>query len=729
MANLGSILGDSSSSDDDSASKKKKKAKNQKKKANAKANKQLQQTTQPSSTTTTTPPATTDPSSDKPADPQTGGLFSHNKDKFGSLGQGGQEALSRDQVALMVRQRRLQVAAEAIKYAQAESIKFQKELNGQSDEHQQMMIKKLEEQTKLAQKKISKRHNLIEKKSARYISQALLRASASNPLVVEEVDRTAPQPFFLIFLKAYMANIKISPEWSQKRRLYQNKSGNEKGNFFIPKFIEDLNARHLVQRDDKTQRQELAAIARARLTKHNIDYQQWDDAFHIHMPRIRFDTLDQTQYEGKSEVERFQHLSPLDPLSAELQRALGMFQTPSATPLSTINIMPPWIPKMQQHGPPPAYPNVYIPGVNAPLPPGADWCPPPQQQPQQPQFYYGPNGQMIPTMPQPQLQQQTIPPGGMYWGQKPVNRSVDPQSGQMVEIPKWAGDLNSQSNFMRNLQTEVLNTYTELSKRERDEAQKLRGENGEGGDGEGGDDGSNNNSTNNHFGQTAGQFSHGFDPNHRVVSMTGAWYPMAKIVPPGKDMNLLLTTVTPFGQIDLETKFNPNFHFSVKGPRTPALFGAIDYIGYDKMVEDQIRLEEEEAKRLHEEERQRVLMGLAQNQQNEQQLQLQQQQSKTEADLAAAKAKADKWRAAQRQTQLDKAVPVHLQHLAGGNGGNVQLMGNQAQSVYAPQNGELFTELDVNTNTLKRKQMEPLRPGDEPMDEVKYDLKRQRGNQ
>ncbi len=45
-------------------------------------------------------------------------------------------------------------------------------------------------------------------------------------------------------------------------------------------------------------------------------------------------------------------------LSPELRHALGI---PDNSP-------PPWLINMQRYGPPPAYPNLRIPGVNAPIP-------------------------------------------------------------------------------------------------------------------------------------------------------------------------------------------------------------------------------------------------------------------------------------------------------------------------------------------------------------------------
>jgi splicing factor 3B subunit 2 len=50
-------------------------------------------------------------------------------------------------------------------------------------------------------------------------------------------------------------------------------------------------------------------------------------------------------------------------LSSELKAALGM------TDMSP----PPWLINMQRYGPPPSYPSMRIPGLNAPIPPGAQF--------------------------------------------------------------------------------------------------------------------------------------------------------------------------------------------------------------------------------------------------------------------------------------------------------------------------------------------------------------------
>ncbi|MFS8026407.1 putative PSP, proline-rich [Helianthus anomalus] len=50
-------------------------------------------------------------------------------------------------------------------------------------------------------------------------------------------------------------------------------------------------------------------------------------------------------------------------LSHELKEALGM---PEGAP-------PPWLINMQRYGPPPSYPHLKIPGLNAPIPHGASF--------------------------------------------------------------------------------------------------------------------------------------------------------------------------------------------------------------------------------------------------------------------------------------------------------------------------------------------------------------------
>lgn len=72
-------------------------------------------------------------------------------------------------------------------------------------------------------------------------------------------------------------------------------------------------------------------------------------------------------YEGKEFETRLKEKKPGD-LSEELRTALGMPVGPSAS-----KVPPPWLIAMQRYGPPPSYPNLKIPGLNAPIPEGCSF--------------------------------------------------------------------------------------------------------------------------------------------------------------------------------------------------------------------------------------------------------------------------------------------------------------------------------------------------------------------
>merc|ERR1719269_129672 len=67
-------------------------------------------------------------------------------------------------------------------------------------------------------------------------------------------------------------------------------------------------------------------------------------------------------YEGKEFEVALRQKKP-GHVSEELRKALGMGE----------NEPPPWLINMQRYGPPPSYPNLKIPGLNAPIPPGAEY--------------------------------------------------------------------------------------------------------------------------------------------------------------------------------------------------------------------------------------------------------------------------------------------------------------------------------------------------------------------
>lgn len=96
--------------------------------------------------------------------------------------------------------------------------------------------------------------------------------------------------------------------------------------------------------------------------KLDIDYRVLHDAFFKHQTRPNLTELGDLYWEGK-EYEVDVRLKRPGHLSAKLRAALGM---PDRAP-------PPWLLNQQRIGPPPSYPQLRIPGLNAPLPRGCEY--------------------------------------------------------------------------------------------------------------------------------------------------------------------------------------------------------------------------------------------------------------------------------------------------------------------------------------------------------------------
>ena len=91
----------------------------------------------------------------------------------------------------------------------------------------------------------------------------------------------------------------------------------------------------------------------------DLDYRTLHDAFFKHQTKPTDLTLfGDVYYEGK-ELQLNYKVKPGGPLSEALREALGMEQDTSP---------PPWLINMQRYGPPPSFPHLKVPGLNAPLP-------------------------------------------------------------------------------------------------------------------------------------------------------------------------------------------------------------------------------------------------------------------------------------------------------------------------------------------------------------------------
>ncbi len=101
----------------------------------------------------------------------------------------------------------------------------------------------------------------------------------------------------------------------------------------------------------------------------DVDYRTLHDAFFKHQNKAsiqdKLTKIGDLYYEGKEfETQKSHDLKVGGSLSERLRDALGM---------TAENSPPPWLINMQRFGPPPSYPNLSIPGLNAPLPEGCTY--------------------------------------------------------------------------------------------------------------------------------------------------------------------------------------------------------------------------------------------------------------------------------------------------------------------------------------------------------------------
>ncbi|KAI0729881.1 hypothetical protein C8Q72DRAFT_883722 [Fomitopsis betulina] len=210
----------------------------------------------------------------------------------------------------------------------------------------------------------------LSKKKARKMNRltvAELKQLVKKPEVVEWTDVTAADPRLLLHLKSYRNTVPIPSHWSAKRDYLQGKRGIEKPPFQLPSYIADTGI--ATMRDaikEKEANMSLKAKTRERVQpkmgKVDIDYQKLHDAFFKFMTKPNTTGFSEMYYEGKEFETQLKHKRPGD-LSPELVEAL------SIPPLAP----PPWLISMQRFGPPPSYPTLRIPGLNAPIPEGAQW--------------------------------------------------------------------------------------------------------------------------------------------------------------------------------------------------------------------------------------------------------------------------------------------------------------------------------------------------------------------
>ncbi|EPQ57816.1 DUF382-domain-containing protein [Gloeophyllum trabeum ATCC 11539] len=210
----------------------------------------------------------------------------------------------------------------------------------------------------------------LSKKKARKMNRltvAELKQLVKKPEVVEWWDVSASDPRLLLHLKSYRNTVPIPAHWSAKRDYLQGKRGIEKPPFQLPSYIADTGIatmRDAVKEKEAnmTLKQKTRERVQPKMGKVDIDYQKLHDAFFKFQTKPPVTGFGEMYYEGKEFETQLKHKKPGD-LSPELVEAL------SIPPLAP----PPWLISMQRFGPPPSYPTLRIPGLNAPIPEGAQW--------------------------------------------------------------------------------------------------------------------------------------------------------------------------------------------------------------------------------------------------------------------------------------------------------------------------------------------------------------------
>lgn len=199
------------------------------------------------------------------------------------------------------------------------------------------------------------------------LSVAELKALVDKPELVEWTDTSASDPRLLVHIKSYRNVIPVPSHWSLKREYLSSKRGVEKAPFSLPKFIQDTGIAEM--RDAVLEKQESASLkqkqrerVQPKMGKLDIDYQKLYEAFFRFQTKPELTRYGEVYYEGKEHETNLRHLRPGE-LSDELKEALNI---PPGAP-------PPWLINQQRFGPPPSYPSLKIPGLNAPPPPGGAW--------------------------------------------------------------------------------------------------------------------------------------------------------------------------------------------------------------------------------------------------------------------------------------------------------------------------------------------------------------------
>jgi len=278
--------------------------------------------------------------------------------------------------------------------------------------------------------------NGVSRKRARRLNRpsvAYLKQLVDKPEIVEWTDVAAADPTLLVHLRGYRNMIRVPEHWGQKRDYLASKRGVAKQPYELPSFIRDTGIQEMRNPyDAQTQslRQKMRERVQGKLGKLDVDYQKLHDAFFRYQTKPPLSVYGEVYYEGKEFETNFKHKRPGE-ISNELKEALNI---PPGAP-------PPWLINMQRYGPPPSFPNLKIPGLNAPIPPGAKWG-----------FH----------------------PGG--WGKPPVDEFNKPLYGDVFGVMEKIAPPAEQAPVERELWGEIEEAEEEVEEEEESEEEEEEAE-------------------------------------------------------------------------------------------------------------------------------------------------------------------------------------------------------------------------------------------------------------
>lgn len=178
------------------------------------------------------------------------------------------------------------------------------------------------------------------------------RYGAAAAELVSEHDGNAEDPFFTVLMKAQPSTVPVPRHWDRLRAYMSLQADREEAVGIVPPEIQALGVDKIRAAKDKRANPDQIAFMSCFMTGTPLQRK----TFGVELTRFG-DVHNESRWLPKA------HYTPGE-LSQRLRAALGMGATAP----------PPWLYSMQTMGRlPPAYPSLRAPGLNAPIPAGAQW--------------------------------------------------------------------------------------------------------------------------------------------------------------------------------------------------------------------------------------------------------------------------------------------------------------------------------------------------------------------